>query len=147
MGKDFLADIPGNHFEMPPVQSASVASNGAAGMEGFGMWRAPANGQLLRAHRIVLANEATVGTATTSASYRRHRIINAGSAGTGTTIIASLNQTVSQASRTSRAYTLESSPSFSAGELLLFDQTTVGGNNDDGTVVAASLINIHYELL
>jgi hypothetical protein len=147
MGKDALADISSNHFQMPAVQTTSVASNGANALEGFGLWVAPANGKLRSAYRVVYANEATVGTATTSASYRRHRIINGGSAGSGTTIIASLNQTVSQASRTSRAYTLESTPSFSAGDILLFDQITVGGNNDDATVVAVSSVNVEYELL
>jgi hypothetical protein len=144
MGKSFQADIPGNRLAKL-IANASIASNGANGY--VGGFVAFAAMKIQSAWRLVLADEATQGTATTSASYRRHRLLNGGSAGTATTIMASLNQTASQGSLTTKAFSTTANNSASAGEVIWQDQLTVGGAANDGTIVAAGLTHIIFELL
>ena len=151
MGKSILADIPGNFFVARLGSVAAIASDGAnARLQNC--FVAPANLKVLSAWKVNLAaDEVTVGTATSSASYRRHQIINGGSAGTlsatASYMIASLLATSSVASLGSRAFTTTANNTVSAGELIYANQLTVGAATADGTDAAACEIQIAYELL
>lgn len=138
-------DVPGNRYLANIVSHASVASNGASAS--LGLFRAPQNIKLQEAYRIPAANEATHGTASTSASYRRWSITNLGSAGAGTTVMASLNQTVSQAALTGRAFSTTANNTAAAGDIIAISFASVGGDDADGTVVAAGSIQLQYELI
>ena len=147
MGKSVLADVVGNFFVAHLGSVAAIASNGGdARLQNA--FVAPANMKVLSVWKANLAaNEVTKGTATTSASYRRHRFFNGGSAGTATTIVASLNATASAASLGSRAFTLTANNTASTGEILYADHLTVGAATAEGTVAAACEILMAYELL
>lgn len=148
MGRSFLADIPGNFFVAPLGSHASVASNGAGALLVDCAFVAPANLKLLSAWRQVQADEASVGTATTTASYRRVSIVNGGAAGTGTTIMASSNGNgASVASLGTRAFATTANNTAAAGDILMASQLTVGGANDDATTLRAGKLWIAYELL
>lgn len=148
MGKSALADIPGNFFTTRLGTAAAIASNGANGLLANMFFVAPANLKLLSAWRYVqAANEVTVGTATSSASYRRVNILNGGASGTGTVIMASLNATASAASLSTRAFVTTTNNTASAGEIIYVSQLTVGAATADGTDAAAGGITIAYELL
>src|SRR3972149_650420 len=93
MGRNYLADIPGNFFVAHLGSSAAIASGGANGRLSMD-FVAPANLKVLSVWKVGLgAAEVTVGTATSSASYRRTRLLNGGTAGTAAAIMASLNAT------------------------------------------------------
>lgn len=148
MGKSFLADIPGNFFVARLGSTAAVASNGAGAILPDCAFVAPANIKLLSAWRMnISASDVTVGTATSSASYRRTNILNAGTAGSGTTIMASLNATASAASLTTRAFATTANNTAPAGAILLASHLTVGAATADGTDMAAGHHLIAYELL
>src|ERR1041385_3238783 len=123
-------DVPGNRYLQNVVTHSSVASGGASAR--LGVFRAPQNIKIQEAYRFVEADEATHGTASTSASYRRYSIINLGSAGARTTVMASLNQTASQGSLTTRAFSTTANNSAAAGEIIAIQQATVGGADADG---------------
>ena len=148
MGQSFLADIPGNFFVANLGTVAAIASNGAnARPLALGMV-APANLRLLSAWKHNLsASEVTVGTAVSSASYRRHMIRNGGSLGTATTILASLNATASAAASGARSFTTDSSATVSAGDVIYYDQITVGAATADGTDAAACALMVAYQLI
>lgn len=151
MAKDFLADIPaGNngHGFINCGLVAAVASGGAdARVTGAG-FVAHADMKLLAAWKFDLrADEVTKGTATTSASYRRHTIVNGGTAGTGTTLLASLNATASQASLGKRAYTMVADVTIAKGEIVYLSHLSVGAATADGTDSAACMVGVAYQLL
>lgn len=147
MGKSILADIPGNFFVARLGSVAAIASGGAnARLQNC--FVAPADLKVLSAWKVNLAaDEVTVGTATSSASYRRHTVVNGGTAGTGTAIIASINATASAASLGSRAFTLTTNNTVTSGGIIYGSQLTVGAATADGTDAAACEIQIAYELL
>lgn len=149
MGQSALADLPGNHFIMRLGSNAAIASNGAnARLADVGMV-APANLKILSVWRHNLAaNEVTVGTATSSASYRRHTLVNGGAAGTATVILASLNNTASNASLGSAPqFALVATPTAAQGDVLYGNQITVGAATADGTDAAAAIWEVAYQLL
>jgi hypothetical protein len=84
------------------------------------------------------------GGAQNSASYRRLTLIDAGSAGAGTTVLGTLNLTSSQASNTTRAFTMVDRNSVSKGNVVAFSHATVGGAHSDGTVLVAGQIHFTY---
>ena len=145
MGKSFLADIPANSFQKVYTVE-SVASN-ADSVIGSAALVAQANLKLKRAWYIPWVDQGTIGTATTSATYRRIQICNGGTAGTATTIMASANIVASIASRGSKAFTTTSNNTASGGEMIYFSALTVGGNDDDGSTLQSGLIQVEYELL
>lgn len=151
MGQSFLADIPGNHFNAVLGTMAAIASGGANGRIASLGFVAPANLRLLSAWRQNLAaDEVTVGTATSSASYRRHLIYNGGAAGTGTStasIMASSNATASLGSNGARAFTVDTTVTASAGDILYCSQLTVGAATANGTDAAACVLQIAYALI
>lgn len=148
MGQSFLADIPGNHFVANLGTVAAIASNGANAKLGAVGFVAPANLRILSAWKHNLsAAEVTAATSISSASYRRHVIGNGGSAGTATTILASLNATSSAAASGSRAFSVDTTLTVAAGEIIHYSQLTVGAATADGTDAAACGLQIAYQLI
>lgn len=147
MGDSYLADIPGNRFVRSLGSSAAIASGGANAVIGQTYFVAEADLKIHSAWKIATANEVTVGTATSSASYRRFNLINGGSAGTGTTIMASLNNTASTAAGGSKAFATTANNTMSAGQIGYISQLTVGAATANGTDAAESVFAIAYELL
>jgi hypothetical protein len=146
MGKSFLADISGNSWQLN-FTNASVASDGANAVIASQAFVAPADIKVKRAWFVPWADQATKGTATTSATYKRVNILNGGTSGTGTTIMASCNLTASVASRGSKAFATTANNTASGGEMLYFSALTVGGTSNDGTILRAGVLQIEYELL
>ena len=145
MGKVFLADVPDAKFQKI-FTCASVASDTDAVVGSTGL----VVGNDLSIQRVWYqpwADQATQGTATTSATYRRINLYNGGTAGTAVTIMASVNITASIASRGSKAFSTTASNTASAGEILFFSALTVGGDNDDGTILQSGVLQVEYELL
>lgn len=125
---------------------AAVASNGANAIFPDPFFVATANVQIVAAWKLnQTASDVTVGTATSSASYRRFTIItNTAGTGSGTNIVASLNATASQASLTTRAFTTVAS-TVSAGAIVLLSHLTVGAATADGTDSAAGVFMMAYQ--
>lgn len=126
--------------------TAAVASNGADAILPDIRWVAPADLVIKGAWRTnISASDVTVGTATSSASYRRVTLVtNTAGTGSGTNIVASLNATASAASNVSRAFTTVAS-TVPAGAIVLASHLTVGAATADGTDMAAGFIQIKYE--
>src|SRR4030065_59677 len=146
MGKTFLVGIPDNSF-CRNFTAASVASDGSNAVVASAAFIAPNSIKVKNAWYIPWADAATVGTATTSATYRRINLLNGGTSGTGTTIVASCNMTASVASRGSKAFATTANNTLSSGQMLYFSQLTVGGTDDDGTVLQSGVLQIEYQLL
>lgn len=149
MGKDFLADVPGNHFNAFLGSTAAIASGGGdAILTAAGGWRAPANLAVLSVHKTAMGGtEVTKGTATTSASYRRTNLLNGGASGTGTVIMASLNNTASGAQYGTKAFATTANNTMSQGEIAIISHLSVGAATADGTDMAQSLFYLEYRLL
>lgn len=149
MGRNYLADIPGNFFTTDLGSSAAIGSAGAnARLQAN--FVAPANLKVLSVFKSGLgANEVTVGTAISSASYRRTRLLNGGTSGTAAVIMASLNATASAASLGSRGFSVltTTANTATAGAILYLDHLTVGAATADGTDAAACNYSVAYELL
>lgn len=128
--------------------NAAVASNGAGAILPDPMFVAPANCRIVSAWRMnISASDVTKGTATTSASYRRLNLItNTAGTGSGTDIVCSLNATASAASLATRSFTTVAS-TIPAGAIVLASHLTVGAETGDGTDLAASIIEIAYQLV
>jgi len=147
MGKTALADIIGNSF-CKNFTVASVASDGAGAVVASAAFLAANSLKVKSAWYIPWADAATVGTATTSATYRRLTLRNGGTSGTSTTIVASANLVASVASRGSKGFTTTANNTLSSGQMLYFSQETIGGaDDDDGTVLQAGVLQIEYELI
>lgn len=126
---------------------AAVASNGADAVFANAVFVAPAACRIVSAWALnVSASDVTVGTATSSASYRRTNLVaNTAAAGTGTHVMASLNATASAASWGTRSFTVVAS-TVPAGGVVQASHLTVGAATADGTDAAARIITIAYEL-
>lgn len=93
-------------------------------------------------------DNATHGTATTSATYRRIQLVNGGSLGTNSTnVLASFNLTVSQASLGTVAGVVDSTITVASNEVVYMSQLTVGGTDNDGTILQAGVGSVEYELI
>lgn len=151
MGKSIFADAPAlyGHGQILLGTVAAIASGGANARPGAVGFVAHHDMRLLSVWKHNLsASEVTVGTAVSSASYRRHMIRNGGTAGTATTILASLNATSSAASLGSRSFAIvNTAHTVSRGEIVYYDQITVGAATADGTDAAACAIQVAYQLL
>lgn len=93
-------------------------------------------------------SQATVGSASASASYRRLSIFNGGSAGTVTATasrIASLNLTASLASFGSRAFAVDTTVTAASGSIIYFSQETISTYSNDATILAAGMVHVVYE--
>jgi hypothetical protein len=148
MATTFLGDIPSGSLRSHYVSHASIASNGASSAFGVGTdqlrWRAPQACIILGAQwEAVGASQA----ATVSDSYRRFTVYNASTDGTGTAVLGSLNLSATLASNGTRAFTMQTATSLltvPSGALIAVSQTTVGGNDNGGTIVVAGGIHINY---
>jgi hypothetical protein len=162
---DFVADVgAGPHVKLEGsgvgqkqvavpivVTHASVASNGAdakiAGQIG------PFGGNGIRVKAAwwtpTGTDQATKGTATTSASYKRLLMVNGGSAGTAVSpVIATWNLTASVASLSATAHTsIDSSATVASNEIIYFSALTVGAATADGTELRAGQFAFSYEAL
>lgn len=125
--------------------AASLASDGANALISDIKWVAPYNLQIVSAWAAnISASDVTVGTATSSASYRRVTLItNTAGTGSGTNIVASLNATASLASNATRSFTTVAS-TVPAGAIVMASQLTVGAATADGTDAAARIYEIAY---
>lgn len=138
MGASFLADIPGNAFRVV-YHNAAIASDGAASR--FAMFRAPANLQITAAYWVPYGADQGADTG----SYRKLSIVNGGTDGTATTVVASIALTASKASFSINALT--GSATVAASAAVVFSQTTVGGDDATGTVLRAGVVQVEYQLL
>ena len=145
MATNLQGDIPGNFFHQV-FTNASAASNANLLIASAG-FVAPANIKIKRAWYQPWSNAATVGTATSSASYRRINLYNGGTAGTGTTIIASLNITASIASRGTKAFATTTNNTVAGGGVLFFSALTVGAATAEGTDLETGVLQVEYELI
>lgn len=136
-----------NRIQVSVIGSAaSLASNGASGAILPDLhFVAPYNLRIVSAWAMnQTKSDVTVGTATSSASYRRINLVtNTAGTGSGTDIVASLNATASAASLATRAFTTVAS-TVPAGAIVLASQLTVGAATADGTDVAERLYSIAY---
>jgi hypothetical protein len=125
--------------------NAAVASNGAGALLSDIGFVAPHDLQIVSAWaRNISASDVTVGTATSSASYRRVTLVtNTAGTGSGTDIVASLNAQASLASNATRAFTTVAS-TVPAGAIILASHLTVGAETADGTDMAARRYQIAY---
>lgn len=142
MGSTALGDIPSGAIQGDVISHASVASNGAnAALRNIGAlnWRAPQALTIVSAYWEPTGADSAV---TNTASYRRLSLINAGAAGLGTTVLASVNLTATTASNTLRALTNVTTPTVAAGEVVAASHATVGGAETNGTVLVAG--NFHF---
>lgn len=128
--------------------AAAIASNGADAILPDIKFVAPADLVITGAWRVgQTASDVTVGTATSSASYRRVTLVtNTAGTGSGTNIVASLNATASAASNASRSFTTVAS-TVPQGAIIIASQLTVGAQTADGTDSAASVYTMEYELV
>ena len=144
MGSTMLGDITSGSLRGPVISHASVASNGAAAaLSAIGAlnWRAPQNCTIVEAWWEPTGADSAV---TNTSSYRLLTIINAGSAGTGTTVLASLNNNTSQASNTLKAMTVASTATVAQGAVVAASHVTVGGAETNGTVLVAGQFHVTY---
>lgn len=128
--------------------AAALASNGAnATVPNFGIFMSAA-AVIDRVFAVnIAASDVTVGTATSSASFRRVNIIcNTAATGTGTDIVASLNATASAAAGASRGFTIAAS-TIPAGAYVIASQLTVGAATADGTDAAAREYHVEYHFV
>lgn len=149
MGKSGpLSDIPGNFFIERLGTSAAIGSAGANAVLGDMFWVAPGDCAIESVWKVATgASEVTAATSITSASYRRFNLLNGGTAGTGTTIIASLNNTFSGATYGSKGFATTANSTVPAGAVVYMSQLTVGAATADGTDAAASVFQLRYRLL
>lgn len=127
---------------------ASVASNGAGaviGNLGAQNFRAPQDLTIVSAWWEPTGADSSCSQA---ASYRRLTLINAGSNGaTGNTALGSLNNNTSQASNTTKGFTLGANPTVAAGNVIAVSHATVGGADANGTVLVAGQVGFTYRPL
>lgn len=148
MGRNYLADIPGNAFVAVLGTHAAVASNAAAGRFADPVFVAPANLKVLSVWRI------NQGTAEASASqatrYRDVLVLNGGTSGTGTTTLASIRSgtATGPAANGTQALSVAATPTVTAGGVIWCSASaSVGAASDDSTALIASVVQIAYELL
>jgi hypothetical protein len=140
MANTALGDIPGARFPLGGA-NASLASSGA-------------NGRLIEigiAPHDMRVRSAwwtpTGGDQGTAASYRNVKLINGGTAGTGTAVVASLALSASKASLTPASMVADSAVTVPAGAMIYASQDTVLGTDATGTVLRAGRFDLAYEVI
>lgn len=139
-----LGDIPGGRFFFPSVSSyASLASGGAnAKLDHIGPFD-----HNIRVRSVYWQPTGADHAASQSASYRRLTLRNAGTAGTATAIIGSLNASATLASLGTRAFTVDTAVTVASGQILVFSQETVGAAEANGTILVAGRFALSYEII
>lgn len=144
-----IGDIPEGTWAAGNLTHAALASNGGSAVYGVGnvvqQIRAP------QAMFVIGADYEPYGAdeaASSLTSYRRYTLINGGTAGAGTTVLGSLNLSATLASNNTRALTMQtggtSVQNVSEGEIIYYNQATIGGDHSVGTVNKAARIHIHW---
>ena len=136
MGTTAYGDLPSGALVGPNISHASVASNGASASFnniGANVWRAPQNGVVVSAWWEPTGADAA---GTSAASFRTLTIRNGSTDGLGTAVLASLVLSASLASNTTRAFTLATTPTFSAGQVIAAHQAATGTDAEDTVLVA-----------
>lgn len=148
MGRNYLADIPGNCFVAVLGTQAAVGSTGANARSADVSFVAPANLKVLSAWRI---NQGTAEATNSNASrYRDYKLLNGGTSGTGATVLASVRSgtAVGPAANGTQALTLAATPTVAQGEVIWGSAlASAGAASDDSTGLIASVVQIAYELL
>lgn len=143
-----IGDIPSGSWRGEFISHASIASNGASAAYGIGTdaqrFRVPQDSIVLGAEW-----EATGASqaASVSGSYRRFTAYNGGTGGAGTAVLGSLNLSATLAADATRAFTMQTATSLltvPAGAIIAVSQTTVGGNESNGSVVVAGGVHIKF---
>jgi hypothetical protein len=143
-------DVPGNRQHVEIGTIASVASNGANArllQAGPFPWPVIYRGG---AFTPTGADWATHGTASTSASFRLFRVFRGGPSGTVTataSIVGSLGGVASHASLAPVAFSTVSSQTIPIGDVVYFSQLTVGGNDNDGSILPAGQLTADFEIV
>ena len=143
MGSTAYGDLPSGAIRGAAVSHASVASDGAAASYnniGANTWRAPQNG---RVDSIWWEPTGADNAGASAASYRTLTIRNGSSDGTGTAVLGSLVLSASLASNTTRAFTLATTPTFSAGQVIYAAQAATG-TDATHTVLRAGLFHVNW---
>lgn len=148
MGRNYLADIPGNFFVARLGSHASAASNGAAARAADCQFVAPANLEVLSAWRQVQADENDNSNAT---RYRDVLLMNGGVSGTVATVTVGTHRSgtgASVAQYGTHSFTLSTTNTVSAGAILYASvAASIGAASDDSTEVESGVIELAYELL
>lgn len=144
MASNPAGDIPGARFAMALAAThASAASNGATARGGqFGPF-----GFGIRPTAAFWCPTGADATGSSSATYRNVQIINGGTAGTGTTVVASLALSASLASLGQRAMVVDTTQTVASNEILYFKQVTVGSGDHANCVMPAGQVSLAYEIL
>jgi hypothetical protein len=79
-------------------------------------------------------------TGSSTATYRQLLVLNGGTSGTGTQVLASLNLVASLASWGTRAFTVNTSVTVASNSVIYFKQTTVGSGDHANCVMPAASI-------
>lgn len=143
MGSTAYGDLTSGALVGAQVSHASVASDGAAASYnniGANIWRAPQNG---RVDSIWWEPTGADSSAASAVSFRTLTIRNGSSDGTGTTVLGSLVLSASLASNTTRAFTLATTPTFSAGQSIYAAQAATG-TNATHTVLVAGRFTVNW---
>ncbi len=144
-------DIPGlRGVDQNIVVNASVASGGANGTLGqFGPYPWP-----VRVRNVWWTPTSGNQSATQSATFRRLDLINGGPNGTVTATgsrIGSLGLTATIASLTPTQLVIVdatgTTQTVAQGNVLYFSQSTVGGTDANGTVLAGGQFTVAYEVV
>jgi hypothetical protein len=146
-----IGDIPSGTWRGEVLTAAALASNGASNALGIGTdaqrFRLPQDGVIVGvAFEPTGANQ----VASSSLSYRNYVVYNGSTDGAGTVVLGSLSMSTSVASNVRRAFTLQTataSLTADANDIIAISQTTVGGDETDGTVVVAGAFHINWRPL
>lgn len=149
MGRNYLADIPGNFFNVVMGTNASIASNGANARLADVSFVAPANLKVLSVWRL---NQDLVEASISKvvATYRDLKILNGGTSGTGTVVIASVRSgtAIGPAAYGTQSFAITTDNTVTQGGVLWASAlASVGAASDDTTAVSNSVWQLAYELL
>lgn len=124
-------------FPSTNLTHASAATDAAAasvGNIGTMVWRAPCDIAIVSAfHEPTGADQ----PAAAAASYRTFSLIDGGTDGTGTRVLASANLTASQGSNTTRSIALGTNTTVPRGNVVFGAYSATAGGTHAGTVVRA----------
>lgn len=144
MGSTYLGDIPSGALPGLNITHASAATDAASATFaaiGANVQRAAQNITIVSAwHEPTGANQ----DAADAASYRQFALIDGSVDGLGTRVLASANLTASQASNTTRALTLVSTPTVARGNVIYARYGATVGGTHAGTVVRAGHVSFSY---
>ncbi len=151
-----VGDIPSGTWRGEVITHAALASDGGSARYGVGTdaqrYRMPQAGIILGADYEPWGANEVSGVLTDS--YRRWSLVNFEADGAGTVVIGSINLNSAggtQLSNVTRAFTMQtagtSAQTASEGQIIGFQQITVGGDHSVGTVNQAGGLHIHWKPL